>query len=379
MADIKFSEATLMEQSAQLAGLQQQYEDIFTQVASVLNSMNENWSESLAGNFSGKISGAQKAFSSVVNMLANGSSAAKVASLSYSDVGSVLGSLISSVTEGGGETASGESMMGTLLTSVIEGSDMNTTSAALVKQLLDDPEIMAGTGLDQLDPETQELVKSTLQGVVGSATAGDYKAVLQTLKDAGNQELANQVDKVLQSDWARANNIASAEDLGMAKALKEATGGAVDLNQQATDLVKGAISGTAKGVRDVAESGGDPEKICEAAVGATWNATGGNVLNASEGQAFDFIMNDKYDNAAVNQGVFGQLRQNAKETYQELGVSNWKEAVGADVDMVQSWFTGNNDHYNQNYYATHSTSQVIGDVVDDARYIAGQVYHSIFK
>lgn len=90
MAEIKLTPEELTAQSAEMASLQKEYETLFGQVTTALNGINDNWSENLASNFSGKIQSAQKSFSSVANMLLNGSSAAKISAAGFTTPGEVL-------------------------------------------------------------------------------------------------------------------------------------------------------------------------------------------------------------------------------------------------------------------------------------------------
>ena len=84
MADIKFTPEQLLTQSAEMTALQSEYNALFRQVTNALNQMNNSWSENLSRNFAGKIQSAQKSFGSITNMLANGSSAAKLGAISHS-------------------------------------------------------------------------------------------------------------------------------------------------------------------------------------------------------------------------------------------------------------------------------------------------------
>ena len=59
----------LMEQSNEMQRLCSDYENLFDSVSSDLQMMNGGWSELLSNNFSGKITGAQKAFSGTLVML----------------------------------------------------------------------------------------------------------------------------------------------------------------------------------------------------------------------------------------------------------------------------------------------------------------------
>ena len=94
MAEIKLTPEELTAQSVEMASLQSEYEGLFRQVTNSLNGINESWSENLASNFSGKIQSAQKSFSSVANMLLNGSSAARIGSLTFAS-GTGIGDILS--------------------------------------------------------------------------------------------------------------------------------------------------------------------------------------------------------------------------------------------------------------------------------------------
>ena len=84
MADIKYTPSELLAQSAEMSALQSEYDALFVKTTSALNGLNESWSENLSRNFSGKIQSAQKSFSSIINMLSNGSIAAKLGATSHS-------------------------------------------------------------------------------------------------------------------------------------------------------------------------------------------------------------------------------------------------------------------------------------------------------
>ena len=60
--DIKLTPEELIAQSTELTSLQTEFESVFSQLTSTLNSMNDSWSATLAGNFAGKIQAAQKSF-----------------------------------------------------------------------------------------------------------------------------------------------------------------------------------------------------------------------------------------------------------------------------------------------------------------------------
>ena len=93
MAEIKLTPDELLAQSTEFSSLQSEYEALFVQVTTALNSMNENWSENLARNFTGKIQSAQKKFSSVANMLTNGAAAARMSANTFSTPSQILAQL----------------------------------------------------------------------------------------------------------------------------------------------------------------------------------------------------------------------------------------------------------------------------------------------
>ena len=91
--NIKLTPEELLAQSTEMASIQSEFESLFSQVTSSLNNLNGSWSEALAGNFSGKISAAQKSFSAVAEMMANGATAARVSANTFSEPGAVLSAL----------------------------------------------------------------------------------------------------------------------------------------------------------------------------------------------------------------------------------------------------------------------------------------------
>ena len=75
--NILLSFEELIAQSQSMKTLKDEYDAMFTQVVSILNEMNEGWSDNLANNFAGKITTAQKGFSKIVEMLECGENVAK--------------------------------------------------------------------------------------------------------------------------------------------------------------------------------------------------------------------------------------------------------------------------------------------------------------
>ena len=85
MAEILLTPEILIAQSAQMQTLGSEFESLFSQVTTVLNGMNDSWSENIATNFVSKILLAQQSFSSIVNMLENGSNAARIGAMSFAN------------------------------------------------------------------------------------------------------------------------------------------------------------------------------------------------------------------------------------------------------------------------------------------------------
>lgn len=88
--DQKINVEQLTEQSNQLKSLKEEYNAMFANVTSILNEMNEGWSENLSNNFSTKIASAQKGFAKIIEMLECGEFVAKEAAQSYEDVNNVM-------------------------------------------------------------------------------------------------------------------------------------------------------------------------------------------------------------------------------------------------------------------------------------------------
>lgn len=99
MADIKLTPEELMTQAQEMTSLQGEFESLFGQVSTALEGMNDSWSENLASNFAGKITAAQKTFTSVTNMLGNGALVASKSASTFSEPENLLGIL---ATAGGG-------------------------------------------------------------------------------------------------------------------------------------------------------------------------------------------------------------------------------------------------------------------------------------
>lgn len=67
----------LLEQSQEMSSLCSAYENLFGNISTDLNGINESWSDLLSNNFSGKIGSAQKTFSGALTMLQNSAATAR--------------------------------------------------------------------------------------------------------------------------------------------------------------------------------------------------------------------------------------------------------------------------------------------------------------
>lgn len=74
---IELNPEILLSQASEMQSLTSEYESLFSKVTSNLNDTNNNWSELLANNFSGKISSAQQSFSNITTLLSSGAAAAR--------------------------------------------------------------------------------------------------------------------------------------------------------------------------------------------------------------------------------------------------------------------------------------------------------------
>ena len=83
MAEIVLTPEMLIAQATQMQTLAGEFESLFSQTTNVLHGMNDSWSENIATNFVSKILLAQQSFSSITNMLSNGSAAARMGALSF--------------------------------------------------------------------------------------------------------------------------------------------------------------------------------------------------------------------------------------------------------------------------------------------------------
>lgn len=106
MAKLQLTPAELLAQSTELINLKSQYDSLFSGTQSILNDVNQNWSENLANNFSGKINTAMQSCTQISNMLSQGASAARTSALTFQSVDKQLAYVMQ---RGGGRSSGGGS------------------------------------------------------------------------------------------------------------------------------------------------------------------------------------------------------------------------------------------------------------------------------
>lgn len=335
--NIKLTPEELLAQSTEMASIQSEFESLFSQVTSSLNNLNGSWSEALAGNFSGKISAAQKSFSAVAEMMANGATAARVSANTFSEPGAVL-SLIC----GGGESGffSGSSDLLSWIAENAQTSGMNS-------------DLMIGaiskmTGVDA----------AGAKDILGKVMQGDYEGVLDTVADKGIDWIAGALSGELGSDtW-----------VGQ---MEEATGGKFEFGGLEKSFYKNVLGGTlgnAKNiVKDMYFGDGNPAYELEQLGEMAWNSGAGSVIKTTSDAAYNVVKNIP--------GI--------GDYYAEKGVTDGEGAIGSIIGDITLMVTGDSQAAaaDQNYYKDHGgiAKGVVDGVVDIGSYVAeriGTLWHS---
>lgn len=334
--NIKLTPEELLAQSTEMASIQSEFESLFSQVTSSLNNLNGSWSEALAGNFSGKISAAQKSFSSVAEMMANGATAARVGANTFSEPGAVL-SLIC----GGGESGS-FSGSSDLLSWIAENVQTGVNSDLMIGA------ISKMTGVDA----------AGAKDILGKVMKGDYEGVLDTVADKGIDWVAGALSGDLGSDtW-----------VGQ---LEEATGGTLGLaglEKSFGKNVLGSTLGNAKNiVKDMYFGDGNPAYELEQLGEMAWNSGAGSVIKTTSDAAYNVVKNIP--------GI--------GDYYAEKGVTDGEGAIGSIIGDITLMVTGDSEAAaaDQNYYKDHGgiAKGVVDGVVDIGSYVAdriGTLWHS---
>lgn len=334
--NIKLTPEELLAQSTEMASIQSEFESLFSQVTSSLNNLNGSWSEALAGNFSGKISAAQKSFSAVAEMMANGATAARVGANTFSEPGAVL-SLIC----GGGESGS-FSGSSDLLSWIAENAQTGVNSDLMIGA------ISKMTGVDA----------AGAKDILGKVMKGDYEGVLDTVADKGIDWVAGALSGDLGSDtW-----------VGQ---LEEATGGTLGLaglEKSFGKNVLGSTLGNAKNiVKDMYFGDGNPAYELEQLGEMAWNSGAGSVIKTTSDAAYNVVKNIP--------GI--------GDYYAEKGVTDGEGAIGSIIGDITLMVTGDSQAAaaDQNYYKDHGgiAKGVVDGVVDIGSYVAdriGTLWHS---
>ena len=334
--NIKLTPEELLAQSTEMASIQSEFESLFSQVTSSLNNLNGSWSEALAGNFSGKISAAQKSFSAVAEMMANGATAARVSANTFSEPGAVL-SLICGGGESGSFSGSSE-----LLSWIAENAQTGVNSDLMIGA------ISKMTGVDA----------AGAKDILGKVMKGDYEGVLDTVADKGIDWVAGALSGDLGSDtW-----------VGQ---LEEATGGTLGLaglEKSFGKNVLGSTLGNAKNiVKDMYFGDGNPAYELEQLGEMAWNSGAGSVIKTTSDAAYNVVKNIP--------GI--------GDYYAEKGVTDGEGAIGSIIGDITLMVTGDNQAAaaDQNYYKDHGgiAKGVVDGVVDIGSYVAdriGTLWHS---
>lgn len=335
--NIKLTPEELLAQSTEMASIQSEFESLFSQVTSSLNNLNGSWSEALAGNFSGKISAAQKSFSAVAEMMANGATAARVSANTFSEPGAVL-SLIC----GGGESGS-FSGSSDLLSWIAENAQTSGMNSDLMIGA-----ISKMTGVDV----------AGAKDILGKVMQGDYEGVLDTVADKGIDWIAGALSGELGSDtW-----------VGQ---MEEATGGKFEFGGLEKSFYKNVLGGTlgnAKNiVKDMYFGDGNPAYELEQLGEMAWNSGAGSVIKTTSDAAYNVVKNIP--------GI--------GDYYAEKGVTDGEGAIGSIIGDITLMVTGDNQAAaaDQNYYKDHGgiAKGVVDGVVDIGSYVAdriGTLWHS---
>ena len=340
--DIKLTPETLLEQSSEMASLQTDYESLFSRVSTALSGVNEYWSEAIASNFAGKITSAQKDFSSVANMLTNGSAAARLSAMTL-DHGGSINSVLTQLM-GGSVNPSDLGTLGMLLngqsdlsTWITENQDLITSGSAEVIGEL--------SGLDPADVATTESVAQKM-------ASGDYEGAIS---EAGGK-LVDIYSNFLSGSIA---------DSSWVSALDESTGGALGLNGLKDAYVKTVLGGVGGNVLNILKdeySGNSDDAYQLKQLGEmAWNGTAGSVIKTAGDAAYNVVSKIP---------IIGDY-------YTSQGVTDSEGALGVMLHDMTYSVTGDNEaaDYTGNYYSNHGG--VASGIVDGVADIGDYFWHNI--
>lgn len=332
MANIKLTPEELLAQSAELASIQAEFQSLFTQVTGSLNSLNDNWSEALAGNFAGKIAAVQKSFASVADMMANGAAAARVGANTFTEPGAVLALLC-----GGMDSIKTPSQ----ILSWLEGDEAKDLIVGQLSKL---------TGVD-LD---------TANKILENVSNGNYEEAIQLAGEKGIDVVAGLMSGELSPDsW-----------VGQ---LEELTGGKLGLGGLEKAYYKNLFGNTAENavniVKDMYFGEGDPEYALKQLGEMAWNIGPGAVIETGSDAAFNVVKNIP---------VIGDY-------YTDKGVTDGEGAISSMIGDLTYMITGDSETAaaDANYYQAHGgiASGIVDGVIDIGSYVSEQIgsaWHSMF-
>lgn len=343
MAKIKLTPEELLAQSTEMASIQSEFEALFSQVTSSLNSLNESWSEALASNFAGKITAAQKSFASVAEMMANGAAAARVGANTFAEPGSVL-SLLCGKT---GSLSSSSDLLSWISERVQAGGSLESSDLIV-------GELSKLTGVDI----------STAKDVLENMMNGKYEEALKIAGEKGIDWVASGLSGELGSDtW-----------VGQ---LEELTGGKMGLRGLEESYCKNLMRDTAKNAfnigkelgKEVFYGNGDPAYAAKQLGELAWNAGPGSVIETGMDQAFDIVKNIPF----------------IGDYYTDKGVTDGEGAIGSMLEDITLMVTGDPEaaQADGNYYEEHGgiAGGIVDGVVEIGGFVGekiGSLWHSAF-
>lgn len=305
-ANIRLTPEDLLAQSTQLSAAQSSFEGLFSALNNVLTSLNGEWSAAISRNFVAKIQSAQKACSGIVEMFGNGSNAAKLSAMLFSEdsntVDSILGSLMNYA-----ESETFKSI-DDVVKDIMTGED-----ASLLRQVL-------GKNYDT------ETVKSIMLDIKNK----NYDGIMQTVYEKGKDIFGDYMSSGFDQGWVGVVNECLGE-VGIKSPFTD-LGSEFAKHQFFDSVEKAAEVGIDLSEHNYQEAFYDG---CEMA----WNMTGGAVLNTAGDAAYKAvssipILGDYYkDNGAHD-------------------AASMFEVAGKDLNKI---FTGDTGIFNmyKDYYSEH--------------------------
>ncbi len=334
MTEILVTPEQLAAQSVEMAGIKNEFDGLQAQLSNALVRMNEAWSPNMSNNFSSKIQSAQKSFMSVLNMLDNGSSAARIGASTFD--GNINGVM---------EMMAGDSSLAAWIGSNAGMSDL--TSGWIGAQL--------SLG------KTPEEIMST----VGLVDQGNYQGAL---KDAGVQNGA--INWII--DTAAEITGKATEKVKWVDAVGMATGGSISTSSLIKGYVKNMGHAAVDNGMEMADSirNGDWNAALNSGFKAGWELSAGSLLKTSGDTAVGFV--EKY---------FPKTYQ----WYADRGATDAEGMLGVLNGSIYEMITGDTAGAKQvqNYYSDHGG--VAQGVIDGAAELGsyavqklGDLWTSIF-